>query len=240
MRTGSGKSQVSRYLSRMLRESGRKTAVIRHPMPYGDLLSERAQRFATREDLDAARCTMEEREEYEPHIAAGNVVYAGVDYAEILRRAEREAEILLWEGGNNDFPFVRPTVHVALADPLRPGHETTYHPGEAVLRMADIIVVNKTNIAAQVRRRAHRRVGRSAQSARRAAVRRIAGDGGHGGSTARQARRRGGRRPERHAWRHGERRRLRGSARSRRVIVDPRPYATGEIAETVRALPASA
>lgn len=147
VRTGSGKSQVSRYLSRKLRDNGWKTAVIRHPMPYGDLAAERVQRFATHDDLDAAHCTMEEREEYEPHLAAGNVVYAGVDYAEILRRAEREAEILLWEGGNNDFPFLRPTVHVAIADPLRPGDEATYHPGESVLRMADIVVVNKTNIA---------------------------------------------------------------------------------------------
>jgi predicted GTPase len=149
VRTGCGKSPVSRYLSRKLREAGWKTAVIRHPMPYGDLVAARVQRFATAADLSAARCTVEEREEFEPHLAAGNVVYAGVDYAEILRRAEREADVLLWEGGNNDFPFVRPTVHVVLADPLRAGHETRYHPGEAVLRMADIVVVNKTNIAAK-------------------------------------------------------------------------------------------
>jgi predicted GTPase len=148
VRTGCGKSQTARYLSRHLRERGLRVAVIRHPMPYGDLESQRAQRFASREDLDAARCTIEEREEYEPHLAAGNLVFAGVDYAEILARAEQEADVVLWDGGNNDFPFVRPGLHVVLLDPLRPGHETTHHPGEAVLRMADVAVIAKVDAAA--------------------------------------------------------------------------------------------
>ncbi len=147
VRTGCGKSQTARYLSQRLRGLALRCAVIRHPMPYGDLERERVQRFATREDLDEARCTLEEREEYEPHIAAGNAVYAGVDYADIIGRAERESDVILWDGGNNDFPFVRPDVHVVLVDALRPGHETAYHPGEAVLRMADIVVIAKADAA---------------------------------------------------------------------------------------------
>lgn len=147
VRTGCGKSQISRYLSRLLRERGLRTAVIRHPMPYGDLEAERVQRFATRDDLAAAHCTIEEREEYEPHLAAGSIVYAGVDYADVLKRAESESDLILWDGGNNDFPFIRPDLHIVLADALRPGQETTHHPGEAVLRMADVIVVAKSDAA---------------------------------------------------------------------------------------------
>ena len=118
-------------------------------MPYGDLERQAVQRFASLADLDAAACTIEEREEYEPHIRAGNVVFAGVDYARILDLAETEADIIVWDGGNNDFPFVRPDLQIVLVDPLRPGHETTHHPGEAVLRMADIVVVAKTNSASE-------------------------------------------------------------------------------------------
>jgi predicted GTPase len=130
-----------------VRSKGLRVAIIRHPMPYGDLELAPVQRFATRADLDAAECTVEEREEYEGHIAIGNVVFAGIDLARVLALAEREADIILWDGGNNDFPFVRPSLHIVLVDPLRPGHETAYHPGEAVLRMADIVVVAKTNSA---------------------------------------------------------------------------------------------
>ena len=148
VRTGSGKSQTTRWLSRLLKAKGLKVAVIRHPMPYGDLEKQAVQRFASRADLDAADCTIEEREEYEPHLAVGNIVFAGIDYAEIMARAEREADIILWDGGNNDFSFIRPDLHIVLVDPLRPGHETTHHPGEAVLRMADIILINKVNSAA--------------------------------------------------------------------------------------------
>ena len=147
VRTGCGKSQTSRWLSKRLREHGLRVAVIRHPMPYGNLSREAVQRFATRADLDAAECTVEEREEYEPHLAFGNVVYAGVDYGRIVAQAEGEADLLLWDGGNNDFPFLHPDLHIVLVDPLRPGHETTHHPGEAVLRMADIVLVAKTNSA---------------------------------------------------------------------------------------------
>lgn len=147
VRTGCGKSQTTRYLSRLLRESGRRVTVIRHPMPYGDLARQAVQRFATPADLDAAECTIEEREEYEPHLAAGNIVFAGVDYARIVETAQADADILLWDGGNNDFPFLRPDLHIVLVDPLRAGHETSHHPGEAVLRMADIAVIAKCDVA---------------------------------------------------------------------------------------------
>ena len=147
VRTGCGKSPAARHLSRALRAAGRKVAVLRHPMPYGDLLKHRAQSFRSLGDLDASRCTLEEREEYEPHIAAGNAVFAGVDYAAVLEQAEQEADLLLWDGGNNDFPFLAPTVHVVMCDALRPDQLTTHHPGEAVLRMADIVVINKVDAA---------------------------------------------------------------------------------------------
>ncbi len=145
VRTGCGKSQVARWLSRRLREAGWRVAVLRHPMPYGDLEAQRVQRFATPADLARGRCTLEEREEYEPHIELGNVVFAGVDYADVLVHAQREADILVWDGGNNDFPFVRPDLHLVVTDALRPGQLATHHPGEAVLRMADVAIVNKAN-----------------------------------------------------------------------------------------------
>jgi predicted GTPase len=147
VRTGCGKSQTTRWLSKLLKKHGLKVAIIRHPMPYGDLESQAIQRFTSRTDLDAAECTIEEREEYEPHLLLGNVVYAGVDYAEIVNRAESEVDVILWDGGNNDFSFIRPDLHIVMVDPLRPGHETTHHPGEAVLRTADIILVSKANSA---------------------------------------------------------------------------------------------
>ena len=147
-RTGCGKSSISRWIAHRLRDQGKRTAVIRHPMPYGNLAMERVQRFASLADLDEANCTAEEREEYEPHIAAGNIVFAGVDYGVILRTAEREAEIIVWDGGNNDFPFIKPDLHIAVADALRPKQIATHHPGEAVARMADVLVVNKVDAAA--------------------------------------------------------------------------------------------
>jgi predicted GTPase len=147
LRTGCGKSQTGRWCSRLLRARQKSVAVIRHPMPYGDLVAQAVQRFASTDDLAAAHCTIEEREEYEPHIAAGNVVYAGVDYDPIVAAAEGEADVILWEGGNNDFPFVRPDLHIVLADALRPGQETSHHPGETVLRMADVVVITKTDAA---------------------------------------------------------------------------------------------
>ena len=148
VRTGCGKSQVTRWIAARLKRMGLDVVAIRHPMPYGDLARQAVQRFASRADLDAADCTVEEREEYEPHVAMGNVIYAGVDYAAIVAQAEREADVILWDGGNNDFPLVRPDLHIVLADPLRPGHEVTHHPGEAVLRMADVVVVVKVDVAA--------------------------------------------------------------------------------------------
>jgi predicted GTPase len=149
VRTGAGKSPLARWLSRRLRERGLRVAVLRHPMPYGDLERAALQRFASSADLDAAGCTVEEREEYEPHLALGNVVYSGVDTARIAAAAAREADLILWDGGNNDFPFVRPDLLIVLADALRPAQAATHHPGEACLRMADVIVLSKSDAASE-------------------------------------------------------------------------------------------
>ncbi len=143
VRTGCGKSQTSRCLATELRARGRRVVALRHPMPYGDLAAQRVQRFASAADLDAADCTAEEREEYEPYVEAGCVVFAGVDYAEILAAAEDEADVILWDGGNNDLPFIAPDWHIVVTDALRPDQLTTHHPGEAVLRSADTVVINK-------------------------------------------------------------------------------------------------
>jgi len=147
VRTGSGKSQTTRRVSLILRDMGYKVAAIRHPMPYGDLTKQIAQRFADYSDLDKYECTIEEREEYEPHIDNGVIVYAGVDYEKILRQAEQEVDIVLWDGGNNDLPFYQPDFQIVGADPHRPGHETSYHPGEANARLADVFVINKVDTA---------------------------------------------------------------------------------------------
>ncbi|MHC4697428.1 MAG: cyclic 2,3-diphosphoglycerate synthase [Planctomycetota bacterium] len=147
VRTGCGKSQTSRAVTKILKSLGKKVAAIRHPMPYGDLKAQVCQRFAVLADLDKHKCTIEEREEYEPHIQAGNVVFAGVDYARILKRAEKEADVILWDGGNNDMSFYKPDLYIVVADPLRPGHELSYYPGETNLRMADVIVINKVGTA---------------------------------------------------------------------------------------------
>jgi predicted GTPase len=147
VRTGCGKSQVSRRIAAHLVARGWRVAVVRHPMPYGDLRRQRCQRFASMADLARERCTNEEREEYEPHIAAGHVVYAGVDYRDVLQAAEREADAIVWDGGNNDFPFFRPDLHVCVVDALRPDQLDTHHPGEAALRMADVVIVNKVDAA---------------------------------------------------------------------------------------------
>jgi predicted GTPase len=237
VRTGCGKSQTARWISERLRESGLDVAVIRHPMPYGDLARQAVQRFATRGDLDAAHCTLEEREEYEPHIAAGHVVYAGIDYARVLECAQSAADVILWDGGNNDFPFIRPDLHIVLVDPLRPGHETTHHPGEAALRMADVIVVAKTDSADSANVVAAKRAARNVNARARilcaaspvwlddeAAVRgrrvMVVEDGPtttHGGTT------------------HGA-----GYAAALRVqatVLDPRQYAAPEIAAVYAAYP---
>ncbi|MCC6358315.1 MAG: GTPase [Phycisphaerales bacterium] len=147
VRTGCGKSQTSRAIVRILKDLGLRVAAVRHPMPYGDLSQQICQRFARMEDLSSQHCTIEEREEYEPHIAAGNVVFAGVDYARILAEAEKEADVVLWDGGNNDTPFYRPALHIVVADPHRPGHELRYYPGETNVRIADLVIVNKVDTA---------------------------------------------------------------------------------------------
>jgi predicted GTPase len=147
VRTGCGKSPLARWLGRQLRARGRRVAVLRHPMPYTDLEPRRVQRFAHPADLEAPACTLEEREEYEPHLAAGNVVFAGIDYAEVAARAGAEADLIVWDGGNNDFPFLRPDLHIVVVDALRPEDGAGYHPGEAVLRTADVVVVNKVDAA---------------------------------------------------------------------------------------------
>ncbi|RLE50795.1 MAG: GTPase [Candidatus Methanomethylicota archaeon] len=146
-RTGAGKSTVSRKVARVLKDLGVKVVVIRHPMPYGDLRKQICQRFEKIEDLEKYECTIEEKEEYEPHLNLGLIVYAGVDYEKILREAEKEAEIILWDGGNNDYPFYKPDLLIVVVDPLRPGHELKYFPGEVNVRMADVIIVNKVNSA---------------------------------------------------------------------------------------------
>lgn len=147
VRTGSGKSQTTRYVAKLFQDAGKKVAVIRHPMPYGNLEEQIAMRFASYEDLDKFQCTIEEREEFEPHIDNGIVVYAGVDYEVILRQAEEEADVIIWDGGNNDTPFYASDIHIVVVDPHRAGHETSYHPGETNLRMADIAIINKVDSA---------------------------------------------------------------------------------------------
>jgi predicted GTPase len=147
VRTGSGKSQTTRRVIQILRQKGKRVVAIRHPMPYGDLVRQRVQRYAKMEDLEIHNCTIEEREEYEPHIVSGGVIYAGVDYGAILAEAEKEADVIVWDGGNNDLPFYVPDVEIVVVDPHRPGHEMSYHPGEANLRRASVVVINKIDTA---------------------------------------------------------------------------------------------
>lgn len=147
VRTGAGKSQTSRFISNLLRKMGKKVVVIRHPMPYGNLNEQVVQRFSSIEDMEKHKCTIEEMEEYEPHITNGFVVYAGVDYGKILKQAEKEAEIILWDGGNNDLPFYKPDVHICIVDPHRAGHELLYHPGETNFLMANVLIINKVDTA---------------------------------------------------------------------------------------------
>lgn len=147
VRTGAGKSQTTRKIAKVLKKLGVKVVVIRHPMPYGDLTKQICQRFEKEEDLTYHKCTIEEREEYLPHLEQGSIVYAGVDYGEILKQAQKEAEVIIWDGGNNDFPFYRSDLHFVVVDPHRPGHEELYHPGETNLRMADCVIINKVDSA---------------------------------------------------------------------------------------------
>jgi predicted GTPase len=147
VRTGAGKSQTTRAIAGTLKDAGKRVVAVRHPMPYGNLEAQRVQRYATLEDLVRHNTTIEEREEYEPHITSGTIIYAGVDYGQILEQAQAECDVLLWDGGNNDLPFYKPDINIVVADPLRAGHETSYYPGEVNLRMADVIVINKMDSA---------------------------------------------------------------------------------------------
>jgi predicted GTPase len=237
-RTGAGKSQTTRYLAELLEKQGLKVVVVRHPMPYGDLVAQRVQRYATYADLDRYETTIEEREEYEPHLDAGRVLYAGVDYEAILRQAEAEADVVLWDGGNNDFPFYKPDLFVVVADPLRAGHEMHYHPGETNIRMADVVVVNKVDSAtpeqiAEVRANVAAMNPRARVILARSALTLV------GRRDRRQARRGRRGRPDAHARRHDLRRRRRGGAAVRGgELVDPVPFATGELAATLAKYPA--
>lgn len=147
IRTGAGKSQTTRRVAEVLRSKGLKVAAIRHPMPYGDLVKQKVQRYANLNDLKKHQCTLEEIEEYEPHIVTGTIIYAGVDYGAIIEQAQKEADVILWDGGNNDTPFYKTNMHIVIVDPLRVGHESTYFPGEANLRLADVVVINKIDSA---------------------------------------------------------------------------------------------
>ena len=238
VRTGSGKSQTTRHVASVLREAGKRVAVLRHPMPYGDLTKQAVQRFERYEDLDAADATIEEREEYEPHLAEGNLVFAGIDYGAILERAEQEADVVVWDGGNNDIPFIRPDLHLVVVDPHRPGHELRYHPGETNLRMADACVVNKIDTAPEEGVEAVLESIRSANPD--AAIVRAASPfevEGHA-PDRRQARPRDRGRADAHPRRDELRRRgARGEGRRRSELVDPRPFAVGSIKETFAKYP---
>jgi predicted GTPase len=238
VRTGCGKSQTTRRVCAILKDMGKRIVVVRHPMPYGDLAIQAVQRFAEPRDLDAHNCTIEEREEYEPHLERGTVVYAGVDYQAILCKAEEEAEVLVWDGGNNDWSFFRPDLSIVVADPHRAGHELTYHPGETNLRLADVVVINKIDTA-----------DLAATSKVRASIERLAPQAvvidaaspifvDHPASIR-------GRRvlviEDGPTLTHGGMEFGAGVVAARRFgaaeIVDPRPYAVGSIAETFRKYP---
>jgi predicted GTPase len=238
VRTGCGKSQVVRYFCRILREKGIVPVVVRHPMPYGDLAQQAVERFAAREDLERYHCTIEEREEYEHLLEQGAIVYAGIDYRKILRRAETEADIIIWDGGNNDLPFFRPDLEIVVVDPLRPGHETAYYPGEANLRRARLVVVNKVNAAEPAAvaavTEAVRRVNPAAAIVRTASV-----------VTADQGERIAGKRvlviEDGPTITHGSMPTGAGVAAARQYgaaqIVDPRPWADGSLARVYESYP---
>ncbi|HEY6057463.1 MAG TPA: cyclic 2,3-diphosphoglycerate synthase [Candidatus Limnocylindrales bacterium] len=238
VRTGSGKSQTSRAVARLLEARGLRVVVVRHPMPYGDLAAQAVQRFETHADLDRYETTIEEREEYEPHLDAGRVVYAGVDYEAILRAAEHEADVVLWDGGNNDLPFYRPNLHIVVADPLRPGHELAYHPGEANLRAADVVVINKVDSATPEALAAVRssiaRVNPTAAIVEARSTLSLVGGEIAGRSVAVVE--------DGPTLTHGGMTFGAGIVAARRfgaaAIVDPRPYAVGSLADTLRRYPA--
>ena len=237
VRTGSGKSQTTRRVAAIIDELGLRPVIVRHPMPYGDLVAQRVQRYATYADLDRNRTTIEEREEYEPHLDAGHVVYAGVDYEAILREAEKEADVVLWDGGNNDFAFFRPDLTIVVADPLRAGDELAYHPGEVNFRLADVIVVNKIDSASPEQLAAiHRHIGSVNPDAAVIEARsRLALEGGDiRGSRVVVV-------EDGPTLTHGGMHYGAGIVAARRFgaeVVDPRPYAIGSIAATLAKYPA--
>jgi predicted GTPase len=238
VRTGAGKSQTTRRVAEALRELGYRVAAVRHPMPYGNLIAQNVQRFADYDDLDEYETTIEEREEYEPHLDRGVVVYAGVDYEKILRQAEQEVDIVLWDGGNNDLPFYQPDLHIVVADPHRPGHESTYHPGEANVRMADVIVLNKVDTAdgqAVLRvQNALRELNPRALVIEAASPLRVDDPAAIRGKRVLVI-------EDGPTLTHGEMAYGAGWVAARRFgaaeIVDPRPYAVGTIADTYRKYP---
>ncbi|WP_404980631.1 cyclic 2,3-diphosphoglycerate synthase [Carboxydichorda subterranea] len=237
VRTGAGKSQTTRRVVAILREAGMRVAVVRHPMPYGRLEEQVVQRFATYEDLDRHHCTIEEREEYEPHLDRGSVVYAGVDYGAILDRAQAEADVIVWDGGNNDLPFYRPTLHVVVVDPHRAGHERSYHPGETNARMAHVAVINKVDTASP----------ESVQAVRESLARLNPGAvvvEAESPITVDHPEWLDGKRAlvveDGPTLTHGEMRYGAGAIAARQhgaVLVDPRPYAVGSIRETYARYP---
>ncbi|MCL4811174.1 MAG: cyclic 2,3-diphosphoglycerate synthase [Vicinamibacteraceae bacterium] len=238
VRTGAGKSQTTRKVAQWLRDRGLRVAAVRHPMPYGDLAEQKVQRFGSLDDLVRHKCTIEEVEEYEPHIVSGTIIYAGVDYEAILRQAETEADVVLWDGGNNDLPFYRPDLHIVVADPLRAGHELTYYPGETNVRMADAVVINKVDSA-----------DASAVDLVRANIRRVNPDAviveaASPASCERPDLVRGKRVlvvEDGPTVTHGEMKFGAGTVVARkfgaREIVDPRPFAVGRLAETYAKYP---
>ncbi len=238
VRTGSGKSQTTRRVCQILQGMGKKVVAVRHPMPYGNLVAQAVQRFAEYADLEKHHCTIEEREEYEPHLERGTIVYAGVDYEAILRQAEQEADVVVWDGGNNDLPFYRPDLHLVVVDPHRPGHEFTYHPGEANLRLADVVVINKIDTADAANIAA---VRRSIHSLAPAA---LVVDGASPISVADPAAIRGQRVlvvEDGPSLTHGEMAYGAGMVAAQRFgaaeIIDPRPYAVGSIIATYEKYP---
>jgi predicted GTPase len=239
VRTGSGKSQTTRRVAAILRAKGRRVVCVRHPMPYGDLVRQRVQRFAAPEDLDRHQCTIEEREEYEPHLAAGVVVYSGVDYAAILAEAEKDADVLIWDGGNNDLPFYRPDLEIVVADPHRPGHERSYHPGETNLRRAHVVVINKIDTAGRegtdLVRRSIRELNPGARVVDAASPLFVDGADAIRGKRVLAI-------EDGPTLTHGEMKYGAGVLAALRhgaaELVDPRPYAVGRVAETFASYPA--
>ncbi|MDD3824808.1 MAG: cyclic 2,3-diphosphoglycerate synthase [Anaerolineae bacterium] len=238
VRTGAGKSQTTRHVCDSLQKMGHKVVAVRHPMPYGDLVSQKVQRFATYEDLDRHNCTIEEREEYEPHLDRGVIVYAGVDYEAILREAEKEADVVVWDGGNNDLPFYKPDLHIVVADPHRAGHELSYYPGESNVRMADVVVINKVDTAdladvALVRENV-RKVNPGATIVEAASPIFLDDPGAIRGKKVLVV-------EDGPTLTHGEMAYGAGVVAARRFgaseIIDPRPYAVGTIADTYKKYP---